>query len=509
MNFKQSKTLTMKLKIFLLSALIPLFCLAQDYRYTNTLFSNSTKTSNVIYGNAPFIGGTFFTVESNTTNQNLVMDIYRPTGDTFNLRPAVIFAHPGGFLNGSRTVDDMNAMCDSLARKGYVTATIDYRKGFNLTSNQGLHSIRAVYRGIQDGRTAVRFLRANATLYGIDPDKIYFVGSSAGSFIGLHTIYMDTAAEIPPQTGVVNYTNITPPFNHTTPNLGPLDIGNNLSFNGKPDAVVGMWGAIQSTDLITPDNSTPVLLIHGETDSTVSFNSGSPFGFTALPVAFGSNPINTRLNQLGFTNHETYFVPNQGHEFHGTNNGTWSNGTGGNSFYPIIMNRMTQFFWKQHKPIADFDWLATSNDVTFTDSSTGSLAWWWDFGDGNFSNAQNPTHTYATPGNYTVKLYVENNIKSWDEITKIVNVPELSTNELDLIALSIYPNPTKGTIQINWTSNQNTLSYRLVDFSGKIIQQNQTISKGETLTLADLANGLYFMTLSDDNLSKTVKVIKN
>jgi PKD repeat protein/poly(3-hydroxybutyrate) depolymerase len=499
----------MKLKIFLISIVIPWFCVAQDYRYTNTLFSNSTKTSNVVYGNAAFINGPFHTVENSTTNQNLIMDIYRPTGDTFNLRPAVIFAHPGGFLNGSRTVNDMNAMCDSLARKGYVTATIDYRKGFNLTSNQAMHSIRAVYRGIQDGRTAVRFLRANATLYGIDPNKIYFVGSSAGSFIGLHAIYMDTATEIPSQTGVVNYTNITPPFSHTTPNLGPLDIGNNLSFNGKPDAVVGMWGAIQNTALITPDNSTPVLLIHGETDATVSFNSGSPFGFGALPVAFGSNPINTRLNQLGFTNHETYFVPGQGHEFHGTNNGTWSNGSGGNSFYPIIMNRMTQFFWKQHKPTANFDWLTSNNNVTFTDTSTGSLAWWWDFGDGNFSNVQNPTHTYSLAGNYTVKLYVENNIKSWHETTKNVVVPTLSTDELFLNALSIYPNPTKGTLQINWSSNQNELSYQLVDFSGKTVQQKQTITKGETISIAHLADGLYLMTLTANDVIKTVKVVKN
>lgn len=50
----------MKLKLFLLSLVIPVFCFSQEYRYTNTLFSNSTKTSNVVYGNAPFIGGTFF-----------------------------------------------------------------------------------------------------------------------------------------------------------------------------------------------------------------------------------------------------------------------------------------------------------------------------------------------------------------------------------------------------------------------------------------------------------------
>ena len=121
-------------------------------------------------------------------------------------------AHSGGFLTGNRNVSDMMALCDSLARKGYVTATIDYRQGFSLIDNVTLHSVRAVYRGLQDGRAAVRFLRANAATYGIDPTKIYFIGSSAGSFIGLHALYLDTDSEIPVQTASSTYSNLTYPL---------------------------------------------------------------------------------------------------------------------------------------------------------------------------------------------------------------------------------------------------------------------------------------------------------
>jgi PKD repeat protein len=46
---------------------------------------------------------------------------------------------------------------------------------------------------------------------------------------------------------------------------------------------------------------------------------------------------------------------------------------------------------------------------SFTNLSTGQLATYtWDFGDGTFSNLQNPTHTYTNPGNYTVCLTVAN-----------------------------------------------------------------------------------------------------
>lgn len=58
---------------------------------------------------------------------------------------------------------------------------------------------------------------------------------------------------------------------------------------------------------------------------------------------------------------------------------------------------------------SDFTGTPTSGtaplDVSFTDTSTpGASAWNWDFGDGGSSSAQNPTHTYAAPGNYTVSL---------------------------------------------------------------------------------------------------------
>lgn len=493
---------------FLFALLFHTLAWSQDYRYTKTLFPTAaTAITNVVYGTAPFVDGPLYTMEESTTTQNLVMDIFKPTGDTFTLRPAVIMAHSGGFLTGNRNVNDMMALCDSLARKGYVTATIDYRQGFSLIDNVTLHSVRAVYRGLQDGRTAVRFLRANASAYGIDPTKIYFIGSSAGSFIGLHSIYLDTAAEIPSQTGTSTYSNLTFPFTHIAPSLGGLDIGQNLTYNGKPDAVVSMWGAIQSTDLITPNNNTPVLLIHGEADTTVPFNTGSPFGYNSLPQSQGSNVINTKLNTLGFTNKETYFVPGVSHEFYGTTNGTWSNGTGGNTYYPIVFNKIVNFLWKQHKPLANYNWTPTNLSVAFTDTSTGSLAWWWDFGDGTYSNDQHPNHTYSTAGNYTVKLYVENNIKSWDEITQTVTVSNLTTTSFESLSLVGFPNPTYHDFKIVGIPKEEKATYKISDTTGKVID-SAILNDASTIDLAHYAKGIYFITLTTTATTSTFKVIK-
>ncbi len=500
----------MKLNNFLLIILIiPFLGFSQRYRYTSTLFPASTITQNVIYGTSPTVDG-FGTVESSTTPLNLKMDVYTPTGDTFNNRPVIIFAHPGGFFSGSKNVDDMMAFCDYFAKKGYVTATIDYRLGFNATSNIAMHSTRAVYRGLQDGRTAVRYFRANASTYGIDPNKVYFVGSSAGAFIALHSIYLDQISEKPTETGVVQYTNITPPFSHIAPDLGGLDIGTNLSFNGKPDAVISLWGGIQSTNLITSNNNTPVFLVHGEVDSTVSFNTGSPFGYSALPTADGSNPIKGKLNSLNFTNNETYFVAGVGHEFYGVSNGSWSNGMGGNSYWPIVLDKSTSFLWKQHKPTANYTSLINGLTVNFTDTSIGATTWFWDFGDGTTSNLQSPTHSYATTGNYTVSLYVENSNKSWDEINRNITLNTMGLADNSNSLFKLYPNPSQNNVTISLSNTNLEIKYQILDCSQKIIRENLIQNCKEfTIDISDLARGLYFIKLNNDHNIDIGKIIKN
>lgn len=392
---------------------------AQMFRYTNTVFPAATVTPNIVYGNAPGLTGANLNQSINVP-EDLIMDIYRPAGDAFTNRPAIVFVHSGGFITGSRTHDDMVAACDSFARRGYVTATIDYRQGFYLLSDVEMHGTRAVYRGIQDGRSAVRFLRANAATYGIDPSRVYMVGSSAGSFIALHSIYMDNS-EKPAFAGPVSYSNLIPPFFYSGPDLGPLDIGNHLGQLGTPNAIVAMWGALQGTDLIQASDNVPAFLIHGTNDNTVPFDVGPPFSLFTFPDVYGSLPISNTLAGLGNPNYETYFVPGEGHEFHGTSNGTWT-GSGGNAYWDEIVARSGQFLWRQHKPIADFSYAANGLGVGFTDESFSPISWKWDFGDGQTSTLTNPNHSYAAAGTYWVSLYVENANHSWDTIGYAVTV---------------------------------------------------------------------------------------
>jgi PKD repeat protein len=433
---------------------------AQIRRYVDNIAIGSDKTSNVVYGQAPALVFPYNN-ESNTTTADLVMDIYTPTGDTHDRRAAIIFAHSGGFINGNRNHDDIVALCDSFARRGYVTATIDYRKGIFFFSNAALHGTRAVYRGIQDGRTAVRYFRANAGALGIDPDQVYLAGSSAGGFIALHGIYMTETDEIPPETDVVAYNDFG--TTRTTPDLGEPDNGTNVGFSGTPNGVVNLWGAVAAIDLVDATDDQPVFLAHGTADATVPFNSGSPFGFGAFPAVFGSNPISTQLATNGTSDFETYFVPGAGHEFYGTNNGTWANGTGPNVYWDTLLPKVTRFLWQQHKPAAGFTVSTNALSASFTDTSTGAIDWLWNFGDGNTSTDQNPVHVYPAAGTYPAELFVSNELQSWDTLEMLVTVD----NALPLRWVSPLTAVYDGKdVRLSWAvANQLNTAYFIVEHS--------------------------------------------
>ena len=132
--------------------------------------------------------------------QTLLMDIYLPNktvalphvNDTDMNRPAVVWAHGGGFIVGGRSGGA--PWVSEMAKRGYVAVTIDYRiceGGAILRVDDTGHLDPAetarVAAAAADMKTAIRFLRENATTYGIDPNRIANGGSSAGAITALST----------------------------------------------------------------------------------------------------------------------------------------------------------------------------------------------------------------------------------------------------------------------------------------------------------------------------------
>ncbi len=103
-------------------------------------------------------------------DRTLEMDIYRPK-ESWGTLPAIVCIHGGGWANGNRGSHENIAQ--ALAARGYVAATISYR----------LSGEAPFPAAIQDCKAAVRYLRANAQVYGIDLESIGAIGLSAGGHL--------------------------------------------------------------------------------------------------------------------------------------------------------------------------------------------------------------------------------------------------------------------------------------------------------------------------------------
>ena len=98
---------------------------------------------------------------------------YPPAWKAFDKRASVVFFFGGGWSKGS--TQQFDAQADYLASRGMVTARADYR----VKTRDGVTPDKCV----EDARSAVRWMRANATKLGIDPAKLVSSGGSAGGHL--------------------------------------------------------------------------------------------------------------------------------------------------------------------------------------------------------------------------------------------------------------------------------------------------------------------------------------
>ena len=260
-------------------------------RYISQIFSAYDSTMNIQYGS---------NVKVNGSNQNLLLDIYQPSGDVLPERPLIIIAHGGSFIGGTKTGTDVVPLCHDFAKMGYVTASVEYRLGianFPFPGPDSTDASEAVMRATQDARAAVRFFKKNyitgGNTYRIDTNNIYFGGVSAGAFMALHLAYLDQLSELPSF------------IDTTQPGLGGGMEGNsgNPGYNSDVKAIVNICGALGDTAWIHPGDE-PVCSFHGTNDNTVPFGSAviTLVGIYPLLQVDGSSSVTARANEVGIEN---------------------------------------------------------------------------------------------------------------------------------------------------------------------------------------------------------------
>jgi len=135
------------------------------------------------------------------------------------------------------------------------------------------------------------------------------------------------------------------------------------------------------------------------------------------------------------------------------------------------------FIESRQSPQADFYYDITNFlTVEFTDNSKGfcdSIAWLWEFGDGHESTAQNPSHTYASVGTYTVRLTVTDSSGHEYSESKSLTVAEETTDYCES-AGQIYNYQWIAKVTVGDFSNSSTASGYSEFVSEKIEIQKAT-----------------------------------
>ncbi len=166
-------------------------------------------------------------------------------------------------------------------------------------------------------------------------------------------------------------------------------------------------------------------------------------------------------------------------------------------------------------PTAAFTQSVSYFTTQFTDASmsSGNTTYAWDFGDGNTSTMQNPTHIYSNSGMYYATLTVTNDCGTMT-FGDTVNIAIASIDELIANGdVSIYPNPSNGdfTIDMQVLAASN-VTIRVENMLGALVHETTpTIVEGvysETIELGNVEAGVYFVevTAGDNTLVKKLVI---
>ncbi len=211
----------------------------------------------------------------------LHLDVYKPTGSGSQLHPAVILIHGGSWSSLDKST--MRTMGRFLARSGYVAFAVDYRL---FAGDQNRWPAQ-----LDDVQRAVRWIRANAAKYSVDPNHIGAFGHSAGAQMAALLGMEETRDNSDPalakySSKVQAVVDVSGPTDFTT-NRDPDGDSFLAKFMGSKDPAA--WRDASPAFHVSKDNA-PFLIVHGTRDEEVSISQSeelnSKLKAAGVPVIF-------------------------------------------------------------------------------------------------------------------------------------------------------------------------------------------------------------------------------
>lgn len=469
------KTFTLLAFLFLLQTAFAQQWIDQKYSYDSLL--------NVTYGTA---------VNFNGQTDTLRMDIYLPQCDDVNhvsRRPLMLWVHGGSFLAGDKNDPSITNLCKIFARRGYVTASIDYRLGFIaddaawtcnypgypcVFAGDTAEWYRSYYRSVQDGKGALRYLINRNAQFRIDTANVFVAGESAGSFVAIGIALLDTAVERRPETFALSAL--------PSPDAGTLTCQYNVgetfpnSTVNRPD-LGGIDGTIEPTTVNYTIKGIGNMY-GGMVNNLLQYHkAGSPkpaiFSFHQpcdIIVPIDSNRVDWGLSWCFSNCYSCYGIANT----------------------PKVYGSRVMSNWN------------TSNSYGYTihnEFTTTTFPYQCLFVPGSCADqVNNPCHAYD---NVTTRQTNLANFFAPYVTTNPICDTMLFTGAPDEIgfgrSVKLYPNPVNGQSQVTIeTAYFAGATVKVLDLRGNVVITMQPLrGKTTTLGLANLAAGMYVLVLQD------------
>ncbi|HSY17244.1 MAG TPA: alpha/beta hydrolase [Candidatus Acidoferrales bacterium] len=249
MRFRFLKRLSLSLAaLFLLTT----SCLALEFRKHGPSAVTARVQSDVVYSHA--------------AGQDLKLDLYFPTNAAGARLPVVMYVHGGGWQLGNKEMLGLMPGPVELLRRNYLVVSADYR----LAPDNKFPAM------LEDAKCAVRFLRAHAKEFNLDPNRIGVMGDSAGGHLVALLGLTDASAGFEG----AGWTNESSRVQAVVDLYGPSDLLSGPTNNQSSIKIIkAAFGATNALDPVlvrgspvtyVTSNAPPFLILHGNRDQLVS-----------------------------------------------------------------------------------------------------------------------------------------------------------------------------------------------------------------------------------------------
>jgi len=146
-------------------------------------------------------------------------------------------------------------------------------------------------------------------------------------------------------------------------------------------------------------------------------------------------------------------------------------------------------------PVALFEYESDGPTVTFLIPGGDGFTYIWNFSDGNYSQDENPTHTFTSNGVYNVCLTINGPCGGnfYCGNVTVTDAGTVNTENAEAVAVEVFPNPAASFVRVKSPQEMTVVIMR--DLTGKEVWKSNVTGLSTEISVADLPKGMYILSV--------------